>query len=100
MPTLLLMPPHSAQRRDWPTRLQAALPQYRVVVAEDENAARRELAEADAVFGWVPPELLPLARKLRWLQSPEAGPKAGFYYRALIEHPVTICNPRGIYNDH
>ena len=100
MPTLLLMPPHIAPRHDWSTRLQAALPQYRIVVVEDESAARRELAEADAVFGWVPPELLPLARKLRWLQSPEAGPKAGFYYRALIEHPVTICNPRGIYNDH
>ncbi len=100
MLTLLLMPPHITPRRDWPARLQAALPQYRIVVAEDESAARRELAEADAVFGWVPPELLPLARKLRWLQSQEAGPKAGFYYRALIEHPVTICNPRGIYNDH
>lgn len=100
MLTLVLMPPHIAQRHNWPTRLQAALPQYRIIVAEDENAARRELPEADAVFGWVPSELLPLARKLRWLQSPEAGPKAGFYYRALIEHPVTICNPRGIYNDH
>ncbi len=98
--TLVLMPPHLAVRHDWPTRLQAALPQYRIVVAENEVAARLALVDADAVFGWVPPELLPLAGKLRWLQSPEAGPKAGFYYRALIEHPVTICNPRGIYNDH
>ena len=37
---------------------------------------------------------------MRWLQSPAAGPAAGFYYPALIEHPVVICNPRGIYNDH
>lgn len=100
MLTLVMMPPHTTPRRNWPTRLQAALPQYRIVVAEDEAAARRELVDADAVFGWVPPALLPLAGKLRWLQSHEAGPQAGFYYRALIEHRVTITNPRGIYNDH
>ena len=59
-----------------------------------------KLWTADAVFGWVPPDMLPLAQKLRWLQSPQAGPPAGFYYQAMVEHPVVICNPRGVYNDH
>jgi phosphoglycerate dehydrogenase-like enzyme len=100
MLTLLMMPPLSDQRRAWAVRLQETLPQYQVVVAEDEAAVRRAIVDADAVFGWVPPPLLPLATKLRWLQSPDAGPKAGFYYPELIAHPVTICNPRGVYNDH
>ena len=33
-------------------------------------------------------------------RNPAAGPFPGYYYPALIEHPVTVCNPRGIYNDH
>src|SRR5262249_45931018 len=38
--------------------------------------------------------------KLRWLQNPQAGPAPGYYYPALIAHPVVVCNPRGIYFDH
>jgi phosphoglycerate dehydrogenase-like enzyme len=100
MPKFLMMPPQTERSRQWAERLQAALPQYQVVVAEDEAAARRELPDADAAFGWVPPALLPLAGKLRWLQSPAIAPPAGYYYKELIEHPVTVCNPRGTFNDH
>ena len=38
--------------------------------------------------------------RLRLLQSPHAGPAPGFFYPALTDHPVTVCNPRGIYSDH
>jgi phosphoglycerate dehydrogenase-like enzyme len=40
------------------------------------------------------------AQKLRWLQNPQAGPAPGYYYQALVDHPVVVCNPRGIYFDH
>ena len=100
MPKLVMMPPQNEERRQWAKRLQAALPQYQVVAPETGEEAQAEIVEAEAAFGWVPPETLPLAQKLHWLQNPDVGPRPGYYYRELIEHPVTICNPRGVYNDH
>jgi phosphoglycerate dehydrogenase-like enzyme len=100
MPKLVVMPPLDDLKRQFARRLPADLPQLRVVAPETEDEARRELADADAAFGWIPPDLLPLAGQLRWLQNPDAGPRPGYFYPALIEHPVVVCNPRGIYNDH
>ena len=97
---LVMMPPQDEQRREWAKRLADLLPQYQVVAPETEAGARREIADADAAYGWVPPELLPLATKLRWLQSPQVGPRPGYYYPELIAHPVVVCNPRGIFDDH
>jgi phosphoglycerate dehydrogenase-like enzyme len=34
------------------------------------------------------------------LQAPQAAPPAGYYYPALVQHPVVITNFREIYNDH
>ena len=100
MPKLVMLPPIPDQARDWAQRIADALPVYDVVSAADDAAARREIPDADAAYGTVLPDLLPLAKKLRWLQIPLAGPKKGFYYPELIAHPVEICNPRGVYNDH
>ena len=69
-------------------------------MTETDDDAVRELAEADAAFGWVSPEALSRATKLKWLQNPDAGPFEGYFYPELIDHPVVICNPRGIYFDH
>ena len=87
-------------RRDWARRLSDSMPEYEVVVAETDEDAIRELADADAAFGWVSPEALKGTTKLRWLQNPDAGPFDGYFYQELVDHPVTICNPRGIYFDH
>lgn len=100
MPTFVMLPPQDESKREWAQRLAEALPIYRVLVPETESETRAAIAEADAAFGWVPPEMLPLAGRLRWLQNPDAGPRPGYFYPALIEHPVVIANPRGIYNDH
>ncbi len=97
---MVILPPQDDQRRKWGARLQDELPQYRVVVAETDEEARREITDAEAAFGWIPPELLSQAEKLRWLQSPQIAPPAEFYYRELIEHPVVVTNPRGTFNDH
>ncbi len=40
------------------------------------------------------------AANLKWLQSRSTGPQAGYYYKELIKHPVIVCNPRGVHNDH
>lgn len=96
----IMLPPQNDLRRDWAKRLQEALPEYQIVVPESEADARREIVEADAAYGWVPPDMLPLAQKLRWLQNPNVGPHVGYYYQELIDHPVVITNPRGTFNDH
>jgi len=100
MPTLLMLPPQEAKTRDWAARVKAAVQGLEVVVAEDEAAARATLARADCAFGTLPPALLPHATRLRWLQAPQAAPPAGYYYSALVQHPVVITNFREIYNDH
>ncbi len=100
MPKFVMMPPQNDLSRQYARRLREALPEYQVVVPETESDARQAIADADAAYGWVSPELLPLAQKLRWLQSPAVAPHAGYYYPALIDHPVVVCNPRGIFNDH
>lgn len=96
----VMLPPLSAERRAWAPRLQAALPQVQMVVADTEEDVRRAIVDADGAYGWVAPELLPLATKLRWLQNPNVGPHVGYYYKELIDHPLVVTNPRGIFNDH
>lgn len=90
-----------ARRDDWAERLQSALADtYKIVTPENEAEVQREIFDADAAYGWVAPNLLPLARKLRWLTSPRIGADAGYYYKELIEHPVVVTNPRGTFSDH
>lgn len=100
MPKLLIMPPQNTELQKWASHIQNELPAYTVVLPKTEKEVNTHLPHTDAVYGWVSPEQLPSAKKLRWLQSPAAGPSPGFYYPELIEHPVIICNMRGIYNDH
>lgn len=100
MPKLVMMPPQSDLQHQWARRLEQALPQYRVTMPETDDEARRDIVDADAAHGWVPPDALQAARDLRWLQNPQAGPAPGYYYPELIAHPVVVCNPRGIYFDH
>jgi hypothetical protein len=38
------------------------------------------IGHADVAFGTIPPDLLREARRLRWLQAPQAAPPAGYYY--------------------
>ena len=95
-----MLPPIDDDMRRWAERLKAEVPGFDVVVAEDDASAKAAIARADAAYGWVSPEQLPGAQNLRWLQNPFAGPFPGYYYQGLIDHPVTITNPRGIYSDH
>jgi phosphoglycerate dehydrogenase-like enzyme len=96
----LMLPPQTPRTREWGSRLAAALPELEIVVAEDRARAEEAIAAAEAAFGTIPPELLRDARRLRWLQAPQAAPPAGYYYPELIAHPVAITNFREIYSDH
>src|SRR5271165_5614067 len=101
MPTqFLMLPPQNEKTREWGARLAAALPDLDVIVAEDMARAEQAIATAESAFGTIPPALLRQARRLKWLQAPQAAPPAGYYYPELIAHPVEITNFREIYNDH
>src|SRR5712692_9874573 len=65
MLTLVMMPPQNDLQRQWAPRLQRSLPDYRVVVPETDAEACRELIDADAAYGWVPPDALPYSQNIR-----------------------------------
>src|SRR5512138_2861318 len=98
--TLLMLPPQTATTRAWASRLKTALPEMHIVIAEDAAEAARVVPDAEAAFGTMPDALLRQARRLRWLQAPQAAPPAGYYTPDLIAHPVMVTNFREIYNDH
>ncbi|HEY5300138.1 MAG TPA: D-2-hydroxyacid dehydrogenase [Acetobacteraceae bacterium] len=98
--TFLMLGPQTETTRDWGRRLANEVAEARVVVAETDAATREAIAEADAAYGVLPASLLANAARLRWLQSPQAAPPAGYYYPELIAHPVLVTNMREIYNDH
>ena len=78
------------------TRLQ--FPDVAVVATSDDAEARREIVDADAMYGRITPELLTAATRLRWIQSPAIGLEHTMF-PALIAHPVILTNPRGIFAD-
>jgi phosphoglycerate dehydrogenase-like enzyme len=97
---IVFLPPQTQHTREWAARLAETLPEVSVVVADDAKAAEAAIRDADAAFGTLPPEMLPLAQRLRWIQAPHAAPPAGYYHLALIAHPLVVTNFREIYNDH
>ena len=100
MPKLLIMPPQNTELQKWAEHIQNELLAYTVVLPKTDEEVNAHLPDTDAVYGWVAPEQLHIANELRWLQSPAAGPSPGYYYPAMKDHPVVVCNMRGIYNDH
>jgi phosphoglycerate dehydrogenase-like enzyme len=98
--TLVMLPPHTPVRRKWAARVAADEVGVRVLQPETTEEAIRDIADADAAFGAIAPEVLAAARRLRWLQAPQIAPPAGFYYPELVSHPVTVTNFREIFNDH
>ena len=59
MPTeFVMLPPQSEKTREWATRLAAALPELKVVVAENHTHAAQVIAHADATFGVIPPVMV------------------------------------------
>ena len=69
-----------------------------VVNAQDVAEAQREIADADAFFGKITPELLQAAKRLRWVQSPTASLEH-YTFPKLAEHACTLTNMRGLFDD-
>jgi phosphoglycerate dehydrogenase-like enzyme len=84
----------------WPGRLREEIPGVDVHLAHSEAEADAVIGGIDAAYGKLGPELFAKARRLRWIQSPQAGPDPSFYHPALVESDVVVTNMRGIFSDH
>ncbi len=60
--------------------------------------ASENVRDAEAFFGKLTPEILAVARKLRWVQSPTASLEH-YLFPELIAHPCVLTNMRGLYSD-
>ncbi|MEQ8786272.1 MAG: D-2-hydroxyacid dehydrogenase [Pirellulaceae bacterium] len=79
-------------------RIQSAAEPMRVMNVDDVAIAAREIADADALFGKLTPELLAAARQLRWVQSPTASLEH-YVFPEMVEHPLVLTNMRGLFSD-
>jgi len=75
--------------------LLGGLEGVQVVKAFDDETLRREIVDADGVYGWPSAEALARARKLRWLQSPSAGVERIWRLPELQASDVVVTNARG-----
>ena len=88
------------QAEEWPRRLRELVPDIEIASCPSVEEAMDAIGEADAVFGDVIPELFDRASRLRWIQSPRAAPRPGYYHPALVDSDVVVTNMRGIFSDH
>ena len=84
----------------WPEKIRRAVPGVVVNTFSDPQDALDDIADADAAYGTVPPELLARARKLRWICAARAGLGGAWFYDALVNSDVVVTNMRGSYNEH
>ena len=94
---ILLLPPDVNE--SWPEKIRQAVPGAVVRAFSDPRDALADIADADAAYGTVPPELLARAAKLRWICAARAGLGRDWFYDALVKSPVVVTNMRGSYNE-
>ncbi len=92
---LVISPPVSDERL---AKIVEAAQPMRVVNAANDDVAEAEIADADALFGYLTPRLLKAAKRLRWAQSPTASMEK-YLYPELVASPVVVTNMRGIFSD-
>lgn len=101
---VIVEPPNPGARtpvvETWPEKVHQAVPDVDVHYCETIKRAQDIIGDADAAYGDIVPELFDRAKKLKWIQSPQAGPRAGYYHIGLIQSDVVVTNMRGIFNDH
>jgi phosphoglycerate dehydrogenase-like enzyme len=95
---ILLLPPNVDA--SLPEKIQQVVPGVVVKAFLEPADALSDIADADAAYGTVPPELFACARKLRWICAARAGLGGDWFYDALVQSDVVVTNMRGSYNEH
>lgn len=72
---------------------------FEVVTARDRETQVVEAEDADIAFGFVAPEVLARAKKLRWVQSVGAGVDPQMYPE-FINHPIVLTSEKGLVGPH
>jgi esterase len=80
---IVLLPPDVNE--SWPEKIRQAVPGAMAKAFKDPKDAVRDIADADAAYGTVPPELFARAKKLRWICAARAGLGADSFYDALVK---------------
>jgi phosphoglycerate dehydrogenase-like enzyme len=76
--------------------LRRAFPQHTFLDAWDRDTLRRLLPKADIAFTpFVDRDIFPLARRLRWVQSPAAG-VGSLMFPELLASDVILTSARGV----
>ena len=95
---ILLLPPNVDA--SLPEKIRQVVPGAVVKAFLDPADALPDIADADAAYGTVPPDLFARARKLRWICAARAGLGGDWFYDALVQSDVVVTNMRGSYNEH
>ncbi len=92
---IVIHPPVEAVRL---LAFQAAAPEVTFVNAATEAEVIAALPGAEAFLGKISPTMLATADSLRWVQAFTVSLEH-YLYPALIEHPCTLTNMRGLFGD-
>lgn len=92
---LVIYPPIDAERL---AQVQQAAGAMQVINATNLEEVLQQVADAEAFFGKLTPEILAQANNLRWVQSPTASLEH-FLFPELIAHACLVTNMRAIFND-
>ena len=79
------------QSPDTLRQLQGVSPKVTLVAAEQGPKALEQVADADAIFGTINPELFRSAKKLKWVQIYSAGVET-YRFPEFINSDVTLTN--------
>jgi phosphoglycerate dehydrogenase-like enzyme len=84
----------------WPGRtgqLGQVAPGVELVVVADPQQAAAAATDADAVLGWLTPEILSGAQRLRWVQLPAAGVERYLAIPGFVASDVVLTNAQRIF---
>jgi hypothetical protein len=84
----------------WPGRteqIRRVAPGVEVVVARDPREAADLVEDADAILGWLTPEILNRAKRLRWAALYSAGVERYVAMPGFAESDVVLTNGQRIY---
>jgi len=78
-------------------KLRAYAPDMDFRLCQDESQFRKEVADANVIYGWFSREHLQAARQLRWIQWPAAGVES-ILYPELVDTPIVLTNMQRMYS--
>jgi D-2-hydroxyacid dehydrogenase (NADP+) len=97
MSVLLVCLPPTRMPEAQIAQVRAAAPDMQMVVTNERAEIERVLDEVEIVAGWFPHDLLPQARRLRWLQEWGAGVDWLLRHPEAAELDFTLTNASGVH---